>query len=157
MSEPAEATIEVTEEPAQPDVEALLQGLIAFNEPFLGRSDFRRLGVLARRRGSGDLVGGLIAETGRGFLFVDLLWVDPGARSVGLGSRLMAAAEAEARRRGCAMAWLDTYDFQARPFYERHGYQVFGELGGFPNGHRRFYMAKRLAADGGDPSAGGPA
>ena len=151
----AATTIEVTEEPAQPDVEALLRGLIAFNEPFLGRSDFRRLGVLARRPG-GDLAGGLIAETGRGFLFVDLLWVDPDARSAGLGSRLMAAAEAEARRRGCAMAWLDTYDFQARPFYERHGYRVFGELDGFPNGHRRFYMAKRLAPDG-DPSAGGPA
>ncbi|HEX6016054.1 MAG TPA: GNAT family N-acetyltransferase [Geminicoccaceae bacterium] len=156
MSGAAEATtIEVTEEPAQPDVEALLSGLIAFNEPFLGLRDFRRLGVLARRPG-GDLAGGLIAETGRGFLFVDLLWVDPDARSAGLGSRLMAAAEAEARRRGCAMAWLDTYDFQARPFYERHGYRVFGELDGFPNGHRRFYMAKRLASDD-DPSADGPA
>jgi GNAT superfamily N-acetyltransferase len=152
----AEATIEVTDEPAQPDVEELLRGLTAFNEPFLGLSDFRRLGILARRRG-GDLAGGLIAETGRGFLFVDLLWVDPGARGDGLGSRLLPAAAADARRRGCAMAWLDTYDFQARPFYERHGYRVFGELDGFPNGHRRFYMAKHLAPDGGDPSAGGPA
>ena len=49
------------------------------------------------------------------------------------------------------MAWLDTYDFQARPFYERHGYAVFGELDGFPNGHRRWFMRKRLDGSAGDP------
>ena len=84
------------------------------------------------------------AETARGPLFIDLFWLAPGYRRRGLGSRLLRAAEAEARRRGCRMAWLDTYDFQARPFYERHGYAVFGELDGLPDGHRRWFMRKRL-------------
>jgi GNAT superfamily N-acetyltransferase len=146
MSGSAAAAIEVTEAPAPADVEALLRGLVAFNEPFLGRPDFRQLAVLARH--AGDLVGGLIGETGRGFLFVDLFWLAEGWRGQGLGSRLLHAAETEAKTRGCHSAWLDTYDFQARPFYERHGFRLFGELDGFANGHRRFYLVKRFEEAG---------
>lgn len=139
MVEPA---VEVTDSPAEADVRAVYDGLIRHNERFLGQRDLRRLAVVARD--DDRLLGGLIAETARGFLFVDMLWVAPPARGRGLGSRLLAAAEAEARARGCKAAWLDTYDFQARPFYERQGYAVFGELAGYANGHRRFFMAKSL-------------
>ena len=141
----AHGSIEVTDRPAAADVGLLRSGLIADNEPFLGPADFRNLAVLARS--AGVLDGGLIGETARGFLFVDLFWVAPGRRGAGLGARLLAAAEAEALRRGCHAAWLDTYDFQARPFYERHGYRLFGELPGFRDGHRRYYMVKDLTGD----------
>lgn len=65
-------------------------------------------------------------------------------RGQGYGTKLMAAAEAEARRRGCRDAYLDTFSFQARPFYERCGYEVFGTLEDFPTGHQRFVMRKSL-------------
>ena len=52
---------------------------------------------------------------------------------------------------GVMDAWLDTYDFQARPFYERHGYEMFAELDDLPGGHRRWFMRKRLAASAGRP------
>ena len=142
----AEVEVDLGEEPAEADATAVLRGLLAFNEPYLGPSDFRRLSVMARVRG--EVVGGLIGETGRGFLSVELFWVTAERRSQGLGTRLLAAAEAEARRRGCRSAYLDTYDFQARPFYERHGYRSFGELAGFPGGRRRFYLVKRLTTEG---------
>jgi GNAT superfamily N-acetyltransferase len=137
-----EPVIEITDRPAESDVETLLGGLISFNETYLGRADFRRLAVLARE--GGTLAGGLVGETGRGFLFIELFWVAPPQRRCGLGARLLEAAEAEAAGRGCHSAWLDTYDFQAPQFYERHGYRVFGELNGLGGGHRRFYMVKRL-------------
>ena len=64
----------------------------------------------------------------------------------------MARAEAEARARGCVGAWLDTFGFQARPFYEALGYAVFGALEDQPPGHRRYVLMKRLdVAPGGDP------
>ena len=81
-----------------------------------------------------------------------MLWLAPGHRRRGWARDCSMAAEAEARRRGCRMAWLDTYDFQARAFYERHGYTMFGELDGLANGHRRHFMKKRLdQTSGGDP------
>jgi GNAT superfamily N-acetyltransferase len=136
------AQIEVTDAPDEADRRAILAALIANNDPYLGPADFRPLGVLARR--DGRLVGGLIGETGRTVLEVRLFWVAPEARGRGLGSQLLAAAEAEAWARGCRMARADTYDFQARPFYERHGYRCYAEIDGWPNGHRTCHMVKRL-------------
>jgi hypothetical protein len=56
-------------------------------------------------------------------------------------------AEDEARALGCVGVWLDTFSFQARGFYERHGYEVFGTLDEFPAPHQRFFLRKRFAAE----------
>ena len=58
---------------------------------------------------------------------------------------MLAAAEAEALRRGCRGARLFTYSFQARGFYEKHGYTVFGVLDDFPPGHSQIWLRKTLA------------
>jgi len=139
---PAAFEISLTENPPEADQQAVLDGLTAHNTPFVGLRDTRPLAVFARRER--ELMGGLLGETRRGLLHVAALWVQPSARGTGLGTQLLTRAEAEARSRGCRRAWLDTYDFQAKPFYERQGYSVFGELDGYPNGHRRFFMTKAL-------------
>jgi len=55
---------------------------------------------------------------------------------------MLAQAEREALARGCRGAWLDTYSFQAREFYERQGYSVFGILDDYPPGQKRIFMQK---------------
>ena len=132
-----------SEEPSSADVEAVLHGLLAYNEPYLGPRDFRKLAVMARL--GGTLIGGLVGETAREALAINLLWISPAHRHRGLGATLLARAEAEAAARGCRLAWLDTYDFQARPFYERRGYVVVGEIGPLARGRRRYFMQKLLA------------
>lgn len=143
-----EPIIDLTDAPAEADETFLRRSLLADNRDFLGEADHRALGLILRHEGA--VVGGLIGETGRSVLFVDVLWLARDWRRRGQGSRLLSAAEAEALRRGCRTAWLDTYDFQARPFYERHGYAMFAELDDLPGGHRRWFMKKRLAASAGD-------
>ena len=76
---------------------------------------------------------------------IEGLWVADDQRGRGYGSQLLTAAETIAVERGCIGAWLGTFDFQARGFYERHGYRVFGELADFPAGHRHFELSKRFA------------
>ena len=76
-------------------------------------------------------------------------------RGHGLGSRLLLAAEDLAVSRGCRGSWLGTFDFQARDFYERHGYGVFATLPGFPPGHTHFHLWKALAPMHVDDQAGG--
>lgn len=138
-------TVELTDAPSEADVAALTARLVEFNRPFMGPADLCHLGVLARS--DDELVGGLAGTTARGFLFIELLWVAAGERRAGLGSRLLRAAEREAVARGCHAAQVETFDFQARPFYERHGYFLVGELAGFPNGHVRFTLLKQLGRD----------
>ena len=65
-------------------------------------------------------------------------------RGQGYGSRLLLAAEEEARTQGCRGVFLSTFSFQARPFYERFGYEVFGELADYPAGHALYFMQKTL-------------
>jgi GNAT superfamily N-acetyltransferase len=93
----------------------------------------------------GKLLGGLVGETVWGWLSIRLLWVDPAHRGAGHGRALLAAAEAEARRRGCRQARLSTFSFQAAGFYERCGWREVLALEDFPRGHRRLFYVKTLA------------
>jgi GNAT superfamily N-acetyltransferase len=125
------------------DVRAIGAGLEAYNRLFAPPDNYRPLTVTLRTAG-GTLVGGLLGETYWGWLHVRILWLDEHARGRGYGSRLLAKAEEEAVRRGCYHAHLDTMSFQALPFYERHGYTVFGVLHDLPPGHSRYFMQKQL-------------
>lgn len=89
--------------------------------------------VLAVSSASGELIGGLVGRTAYGWLRVDWIWVLEAARGVGIGARLLSRAEDIARERGCHGVHLDTFGFQAPGFYERLGYEAFGELPHYPN------------------------
>ncbi len=135
----------VTEDPSEADKEAVRIPLRAYSDGFAGKSERRPLALLVRDE-SNAIVGGLWGQTARGWLFIDLLGLPPEARRSGLGTRLMGMAEAEARSRGCVGIYLDTFSFQARPFYEKLGFAVFARIEDYPAGHTRFFLSKRLVA-----------
>lgn len=93
---------------------------------------------------NGDVIGALDGYIFFDWLTVGRLWVAPAQRGTGIGTELMNQAEAFAKRAGAIGSTLSTYDFQARPFYEKHGYEVFGILPDNPKGHDRFFMRKSL-------------
>jgi GNAT superfamily N-acetyltransferase len=138
------------DQPASDDCAVIERGLVehAVAQGIEPRNH-RSLTILARD-GDGRVVGGLVGTTVWGWLQVTQLWVADAIRGEGHGAALMRYAEAEAVNRGCHHALLDTFDFQARGFYERLGYVVFGEVRDFPRGHTRFFMRKVL--DGGSPA-----
>jgi len=117
--------------------------LLAFNQERAGPFNDVRV-VLTARGPDGKLVGGLV---GLGFwngLFIELLWIEEAARRQGIGTALMQAAEAEARKHGWQICFLSTFTFQAPEYYRRLGYEAFGELKGMPPGHSRTWFAKWL-------------
>jgi GNAT superfamily N-acetyltransferase len=109
--------------------------------------------TLALRDDEGQVVGGLIGELHWGWLRTVILAVDEPHRGQGWGRRLVERAEALALVAGCHHAWVDTFSFQARPFYERLGYRVFGELPDYPRGQTRYFLARTLGERPGDLEA----
>ena len=92
----------------------------------------------------GETLGGVMGAIWGGWLQIGILWVDESVRGRDWGTRLMDHAEAYGREHGCHSVLLDTHSFQARPFYEKRGYEVFGTLDDFPKGHKKFYLSKKL-------------
>jgi GNAT superfamily N-acetyltransferase len=124
--------------------------LTRFNEAQAGRpEDYRPLAILVSHPDTGEVLGGLWGDTMFSYLHVDLVFVPESLRRAGLGRRLMSDAEGEAIRRGCRGAWLDTYSFQARGFYERLGYSVFGTIEDYPPGHSRIFLKKTFDTQSG--------
>lgn len=131
------------------DREAVVDGLVRYNTAHGFPGPWRDLDVVLRDR-AGAVRGGALAETNAGWCFLKALWVDDPLRGRGFGRRLLAAVGDGARERGCLGVYLDTYSFQARPFYERAGYAVFGTLPDHPPGGAKYYLAKRLVDVGPD-------
>ena len=103
--------------------------------------------LVIREEGSEEVVGGLSAYNLWGSFFISLVVAPEGGRGRGLGKDLLARAEAEARRLECRHMWLDTFAFQARPFYERLGFTVFGQIEGPAPQYPRYFMIKPLNGD----------
>lgn len=77
-------------------------------------------------------------------LYVDVLWVKDEYRKEGYGSILLKEVENVAKEKGCKLIHLDTFDFQAKDFYIKHGYEVFGVLDDCPIDHKRYYLKKNI-------------
>lgn len=131
--------------PDEADMRALGQMLNAYNETKAGPLNYERM-FFSVRDAEDALIGGLIGATYWGWLFVSVLFVDARCRGTGVGAELLARAEALAVERGATHAYLDTFSFQAEPFYARRGYEPFGRLSDFPQGHGRAWMRKALRA-----------
>ena len=137
--------VELTLTPSPADEKAILDGLIAFNEKAGGPIGYQPMAILLKDD-AGTIQGGLVGRIVYHWLFIELLHLPESARGEGLGTSMMQQAEDFARNRGLAGVWLDTYHFQARGFYEKLGYTVFGTLEGHPIGGARFFLEKRFDA-----------
>jgi len=136
----------ILSEAREPQAEAVIRhGLATYNTTRFRPSDNTTLDVLVRKDNSDEVLGGLLGHTSYRLFFLDVFYLPEELRGAGLGSRIIALAEDEARRRGCTAAFVYTVTFQAPEFYERHGYRRFGEVVCPPDGATRIFLSKTLA------------
>ena len=139
--------IRMSDAPAADDRRELEDRLNAFNVESTGYRDARDLACFVRDA-EGTLVAGIDGFTWGGYAHVAVLWVSKPLRGQGLGRRLLEAAEAEARERGCTSIVLSSHEFQAPGFYEKVGYHPVGATEDTPVGFRELHFQKRLVAGG---------
>jgi GNAT superfamily N-acetyltransferase len=138
-----ELSVSVTGTPSADELDTIGEGLRTFNEADAGPADRKVLAVIARDE-AGDIAGGISGYTAWGWLYVQWLWVAEPQRGQGLAGRMLAAAEMEARARGCHAAYIDTFNPHALRSYQRAGYTPFGALDDFPRGRTRTFLQKPL-------------
>ncbi len=130
--------------PSKPEWnDRIRQGLYQYNREQIGFRDLAEL-ALAAVDEDGNVVGGIIGSTIWGWLLIDVLWVAAEYRHQGYGIQLLRQAEEAARQRGCTHVVLETFSFQALPFYQQLGFVVYGQLDGFPPGATRYSLKKSL-------------
>ena len=129
---------------------AVLDGLTVFNDAVTGaRQDGGPLSAVLRDGPGGPILGGLIGYVYGSWLQRQLFHLPEPLRRQGWGRRLGAMLEDEARTLGAVGAHVDTFSFQARGFYERLGFTVYGTIEGLPPGHRRYVLFKRFTPQDG--------
>lgn len=120
------------------------QKIAEFNAKHWDASKRQGLG-LKKLNSRGELIAMLAGRTFGNWFYLESFWLADLERGKGLGSAMLKEAEQIAKRRGCKFVLLDTLEFQAKPFYLRHGYQVQWVQQDYPvAGGAKYFMTKTL-------------
>lgn len=117
--------------------------LVEFADEFTPPRNYRELGV-SLRNADGQVVGGITANAVWDWLQIGVLWLPHELRGEGHGHKLLERIEDLGRGHGCKYSKLDTFEFEAREFYEGHGYVVQSQTNNFPKGHTQYHLTKVL-------------
>lgn len=133
----------VIEKSSEEDKKLVLGGLLKYNDEAVPDAPGCS-GDISRKvvDEHGKIVAGLIGMLYWGCAYVEILWVDKEHRKDGIGSLLLKEIEQEVKEKGGHMIHLDTFDFQAKDFYLKNGFEIFGILDDCPEGHKRYYLKK---------------
>ncbi|KAB0476691.1 GNAT family N-acetyltransferase [Vibrio chagasii] len=129
-------------DPSDSDINEVRAGLIKHNTPFLEGIPKSQVGYYAMEEGV--KVGGVIADLWGNWLLIKFLWVDDSMRDKQVGSQLLQHLEEYAQSQGCTSSLVDTLSFQAKPFYEKHGYQCQMVLENYPLDSSLAFLTKSL-------------
>ncbi|WP_042439199.1 GNAT family N-acetyltransferase [Clostridium amazonitimonense] len=91
-----------------------------------------------------ELLGGIVCTIVGQWLEIDFLWIKDEQRGKGLGKKLLHEAEKIGIENKCNMAFLTTMNFQAEPFYLKHGYKTVYVQKGYPITNEKYFMEKEL-------------
>jgi GNAT superfamily N-acetyltransferase len=131
----------------QEDATFVREALALYNVAVTGDDYYSPLAIFLKDE-RGAVLGGALGHVWGGWLDLDALWVAEPFRGQGYGAKLLRAAEDEARMQGCHGVFLTTFSFQAKPFYEKFGYEVVAEIPDYPKGHSHHVLKKTLVQSG---------
>jgi len=134
----------VSSEPEAGEIQYLEDRLYEFNSSATGITDGELLAIFVKDDDH-RIVAGICGNTWGGCAEIRQFWVDETRRNKGLGTRLLKAAEEEARRRGCRQMVLMTFSFQAPHFYARNNFEIVAVVDEHPRGHKNMLLRKQLS------------
>lgn len=135
----------IIRESKEEESELIVEKIVEYNlskVPIIQESSFIRINRVIVDT-YGDIIAGINSKMYCwNCLYIDVLWVKEEYRKEGFGSKILNEIEKVAKDKGCYLIHLDTFDFQAKDFYIKHGYDIFGILDECPQRHKRYFMKK---------------
>jgi GNAT superfamily N-acetyltransferase len=135
--------IEVLDKPEQELIDYLDKKISEFNWANWEVSERTPLAVQIKND-QGDVIAGAAARSFGNWLLLDTLWVSDELRGQNIGSKILKEIETAGKKRGCIKCLLDTLNFQAMPFYEKHGYTTEWVQQNYPKTGCKYFMVKML-------------
>lgn len=130
--------------PSAEDQKVMIDGLLSHHASKGHPRKTENYSIILKNENN-KVVGMIVVSIVWNGMHIDSLWVDEHVRDQDWGSKLMKMVEEEAIKRGCTLAYTDTFTWQATGFYEKLGYKLYGKLEDFPNGNSLSYYSKRLS------------
>lgn len=135
--------INFTNQPSRQEIDVLCKGLEQHSKQTIGKSSFEPFGFLVHDDNK-TLIAGCTGVFMYGVLNIKLLWVDEIARNKGLGKKLIEKAETLAKEYNCRYITLETFNWQAKEFYEKMGYIIEFQYDGYDNDSKFYFFRKKL-------------
>ncbi len=92
----------------------------------------------------GNFLAGMQGYNFYGCFNIDILFVKDSEQNKGFGGILIKKAEEIALVRKCKFLTVNTMSFEARPFYEKHGFKLEFIRNGFEGGASMYYLRKEV-------------
>tara|TARA_B100000809_G_C14753970_1_gene393220 strand:- start:56 stop:481 length:426 start_codon:yes stop_codon:yes gene_type:complete len=135
--------IEVLQNPDQQLIDYLDKKIADFNWVNWEVTE-RTLIAVQLKNNKGEVIAGAAGRTFGDWLLINTSWVSDELRGQDIGSNILKEIEFAAKQRGCVKCLLDTLNFQAMPFYEKHGYQTQWIQENYPKTGCKYFMLKEL-------------
>lgn len=119
------------------------QGVSTYNQPYFGEiKEDKKFAIYIRH--SNNIIGGISGNIFNKYIRVGFAWIDENYRNKKLGTKLFKELEKFAKSKNCTFIQLATFDFQARPFYEKIGFECLGIIPKWLEGRDCAFMRKVL-------------
>jgi len=138
--------LETIDEPNQNLINFFDNKIAEFNWANWEVSERKHLAVQLKND-NGRIIAGSVARSFGDWLQLKTLWVSEELRGQNIGSKILNQIEAIGKERGCVKCFVDTLDFQAMPFYKKHGYKTVWVQEGYPKTGCRYYMVKEFVTE----------
>jgi ribosomal protein S18 acetylase RimI-like enzyme len=135
--------IDFTNNPSPQAIEALLKGLQQHAKQTIGKTSFEPFGFLTHDD-QGVLTAGCTGVFMYGVSNIRLLWVNETERGKGLGKSLMEKAELFSKENNCRYITVETFNWQAKGFYEKMGYKAELSFNGYDNDSTFYFFRKKI-------------
>jgi len=128
--------------PDASDDKVIRNGIVDFNAQII-KEKSSHFSVFAKD--GAQIIGGALIWEHSDALYIDVLWCNEQYRKQGIGTKIITMIDDVAKNKRLPKIFVDTYEFQAQAFHEKHGFYCIGTIPKYLKDYDRIFMRKDIS------------